>query len=334
MFAHHGRYSRRGFLLGAAAFGCTARAAQSHLEAKALYLVLAPSNLGLRLEPNGMEPGTWQAPAALMAAGLQRIVQARSVVQLPCPPYETREQSGTRIRNGRTLREFSLALARSVRTVLGAGGFPLVIGGDCSILLGCLYGLRLAGGQGLIHIDGHSDFYHPGNYDTSHRLGSAAGMDLALATGRGEPLLTQWPGLDGPLAKDEHTLQLGERDALAPGYTYADIQQTGIRRFIAQEILREGVERTARGVIEYLQARNLRRAWMHVDLDVLDQTVMPAVDSPGSPGLTFSQLSSLLSLLFQSGCVAGADIAIYDPTRDADRRYAAPIVAVLKGAFT
>jgi hypothetical protein len=65
MFAHHGRCSRRSFLFGAAAFSCTARASQSYLEAKALYLVLAPSNLGLRPEPGGKEPGTWQAPAAI-----------------------------------------------------------------------------------------------------------------------------------------------------------------------------------------------------------------------------------------------------------------------------
>jgi arginase family enzyme len=35
---------------------------------------------------------------------------------------------------------------------------------------------------------------------------------------------------------------------------------------------------------------SLTRAWLHVDLDVLDRSAMPAVDSPGTPGLTFAQL--------------------------------------------
>jgi len=42
-------------------------------------------------------------------------------------------------------------------------------------------------------------------------------MDLALATGRGEALLTRWPGIDGPLVIDEDAVQIGERDADDPG---------------------------------------------------------------------------------------------------------------------
>jgi hypothetical protein len=29
----------------------------------------------------------------------------------------------------------------------------------------------------VVHVDGHSDFFHPGNYDSTARLGSVAGMD-------------------------------------------------------------------------------------------------------------------------------------------------------------
>ena len=50
-------------------------------------------------------------------------------------------------------------------------------------------------------------------------------------------------------------------------------------------------------VVERLEQRRLDRVWLHVDLDVLDQGVMPAVDSPGSPGLDFAQLAGLLSRL-------------------------------------
>jgi arginase len=299
-------------------------------------LVLAPSNLGLRPEENGAEPGAWRAPEVLLAAGLKARVGAERVVQLPRPSYDTRPQAGTRIRNGQTLRRFSLDLADEVRTVSEAGAFPLVIGGDCSVLLGSLYGARLAGARGLIHIDGHSDFFHPGNYDTRSRLGSAAGMDLALATGRGEPLLTQWPDVDGPLVRDEDAIQLGERDALTEDFrvSYGDIVRTAITRYIIQDVLKVGIERTAQAVIERLQARRLERVWLHVDLDVLDQSVMPAVDSPGSPGFTFAQLRSLLMRLYWTERVTGATITIYDPMRDPANRYAAPIVTTLGEAFT
>jgi len=328
-------WSRRGFLLGTA-LAALAWRAPARAREKALHLVLAPSNLGLRPEENGAEPGTWRAPEVLMAAGLEARVAAEKVVRLQRPPYDTHAQAGTRIRNGNTLRRFCLDLAGAVSKAIQAGAFPLVIGGDCSVLLGGLYGARLEGARGLIHVDGHSDFFHPGNYDTRQRLGSAAGMDLALATGRGESLLTRWPDIDGPLVRDEDAIQLGERDALSEEFrlSYGDIERTAIQRYIVQDILKAGIEHTAQSVIERLRARDLNRVWLHVDLDVLEQSVMPAVDSPGSPGLTFAQLGSLLTRLYRCGRVTGATITIYDPARDPENRHAAPIVATLGEAFT
>jgi len=328
-------YSRRGLLLGGVALAVMARHAPARPAEKALHLILAPSNLGLRPEADGAEPGTWRAPEVLLAAGLKSGVAAAEVVQLPRPPYDTRAQANTRIRNGQTLRRFSLDLAGAVQNVMKRGAFPLVIGGDCSVLLGSLYGARLGGARGLIHVDGHSDFFHPANYDTRSRLGSAAGMDLALATGRGEPLLTRWPDIDGPLVRDEDAIQLGERDALTADFraSYGDIERTAITRYIIQDVLRTGMDNTAQSVINRLQARGMHRVWLHVDLDVLDQSVMPAVDSPGSPGLTVAQLSSLLGQLFRSGRLAGATTTIYDPAHDPGIRYAASIVTMLGAAF-
>src|SRR5262245_936142 len=105
------------------------------------------------------------------------------------------------MRNGHTLRTFLLELCDRVRVIRVAGGGPLVVGGDCGILLGCLYGLRRAGGRGLVHVDGHSDFTQAASYATPSTLGAAASMDLALASGRGEPLLNEWPDVGTPLAE-------------------------------------------------------------------------------------------------------------------------------------
>lgn len=320
--------SRREFALGAAAAALGAPTPR-------VRLILAPSNLGLRPNEDGSEPGAWRAPAALMSAGLRERVNAERVVSLARPAYGFGEQQGTRVRNGHSLRRFSVALARTVRAEREAHAFPLVVGGDCSVLLGAVYGARLAGGRGLVHVDGHSDFFHPGNYDTRARLGSAAGMDLALVTGRGEPLLTQWPDVDGPLVRDDDAVQIGERDALDAAYVqfYADIMRTGITRLIVQDVLHMGVERAAQVVVDRLRVRGIDRAWLHIDLDVLDRAVMSAVDAPGAPGFDFEQLETLLGALLASGRFGGATVAIYDPERDPERIYANPIVAMLGGAL-
>jgi arginase len=300
-----------------------------------IELITAPSSLGLRPERPGHEPGAWRAPDVLLAAGLAGRLRAARVVELDHPRYEFDAQSGTRIRNGHSLRAYSLALADAVTAALDACRFPVVIGGDCSVLLGCLVGARHHGRCGLIHIDGHRDFFHPNNYDTTARLGSVAGMDLAIATGRGEPLLTHWPHIGTPLAADEDVIQLGDReaDATGPFDEWTTIPETAIVGFTAEQLLCLGADRVAKRVAERLDARGLDRAWLHVDLDVLDREVMPAVDSPGSPGLDFTRLSELLAKLVAGGKVIGADITIYDPELDPDTRHAGPIVECLAGGF-
>jgi hypothetical protein len=75
-----------------------------------------------------------------------------------------------------------------------------------------------------------------------------------------------------------------------------------------------------------LEERGLTRVWLHVDLDVLDQSILPAVDSPGSPGLSTSELSQLLSVLIRTARIAGVNLTIYDPDLDPNRRYAPLLV--------
>ncbi|MEV7794541.1 arginase family protein [Streptomyces sp. NPDC087512] len=292
--------------------------------AAAMDLVQAPWALGLRPSAPGREPGTWRAPRALLSAGLETRLRPARTVALDHPPYAFDAQPATRIRNGVTIREHALRLGEAVRSTLDASRFAVVLGGDCSILLGCLLGARYGGRCGLVHLDGHSDFRHPGNHDAGSSLGSAAGMDLALATGRGELLLTHWPEVGRPLVADEDVVQVGDREdeALAP-----------VTRFTAREIRRIGVAALGERVLGRLERRGLDRVWLHVDLDVLDERVLPAVDSPGRPGMDFSQLAEFVSTLVGSGRTVGLDIAIYDPDRDPDGTYAAPIVDCLTSAL-
>ena len=293
-------------------------------------LIAAPSNLGLRPLRPGHVPGAWRAPEALEAAGLPEALRIERTLRLERPVYDAEPAPSSRIRNGPALRQFSERLAQAVSAALAAHLFPVVVGGDCSVLLGCLAGARPLGPVGLVHVDGHSDFYHPGNYDTASRLGSAAGMDLALATGRGEPLLALWD--DAPLVADALVSQIGERDELDPDYDYRDIEATRIRRFPVRAVQASGIAGTVAAVLAPVDGLE-PPLWLHVDLDVLDEGFMPAVDSPGSPGLSYDDLSELIGRLLASGRILGIDVAIYDPDLDPDGAYARRIVDCLAKAF-
>lgn len=310
--------SRRSFLAAAAALP----AMGSSAKVPGLVVIEAPSNLGLRPLRLAHIPGAWRAPEVLRA-GIHRVLRPSRVDRLTRPTYALDAEPLSRIRNATAIRKFGETLAVSVATALATGEFPVVIGGDCSILLGCLAGAKARQSIGLIHVDGHSDFYHPGNYDTAARLGSAAGMDLALATGRGEPVLARWSGAS--LVEDAFVVQIGERDELDRNYDYADIARTAIRRIPVRRALLLGMRRTVAQALSPVEGER-RPLWLHVDVDVLDGKIMPAVDSPGSPGLTFSQLAELIALFQASGRLLGMNVTIYDPDLDPDHRFARGIV--------
>lgn len=310
---------RREFLCGIAFMAASGFG--SRVDRLALDVIESPSNLGLRPDSTGKLAGTWRAPKALLDAGIAQGFSVRKNISLARPEYHREPEAGTSIRNGQTLRTYSLSLASAVRHSLRSAGFPLVVGGDCSNILGCLYGLRGAGGRGIIYLDGHSDFFHPGNYDVNSRLGSAAGMDLALATGRGESVLTKWPNITSPLVSDGDVLQVGERDRDEPDYPFHEIVSGAIYQITAQEAQALGIDKVASKVEARMASRGIQRAWLHVDADVLDERFMPAVDSPGTPGFSFEELTTLVGSLLQSGRIAGMDVAIYDPDLDASGQY-------------
>ena len=294
-----------------------------------MKVIAAPSNLGLRPLWPGHEPGTWKAPEALFSAGLLDAIGASTAVWMPRPSYSAEAIPGTRLRNGLAMREFNLALADCVAEQHTHGEFVLVIGGDCSILLGALAGARRSGELSLVHIDGHSDFRHPGNYDTQSVLGSVAGMDLALATGRGEALMTQWPHVTEPLVNEQNVVQIGERESRDADFAWPDVNQTAINRIDVFEALAIGADAVLKRTWTTLNAAPEKDYWVHLDVDVLDQSIMPAVDSPGYPGIAPHDLTAILSALVANPRCYGMTVTVFDPELDPDGKYARVIVGIL-----
>ena len=118
-------------------------------------IIDAPSTLGLR--PTGVE----DLPEALKSAGLMRELRAEYGGRVSPLPYSSERDKSTLLLNPDSIRAFSLQLAEAVTFVLHKKQFPLVLGGDCSILIGNLLALRRLGRYGLFFIDGHADFCQP-----------------------------------------------------------------------------------------------------------------------------------------------------------------------------
>jgi arginase len=170
---------------------------------------------------------------------------------------------------------------------------------------------------GLLFLDGHVDFYQPEASPT----GEVADMELALATGRGPALLADLDGL-GPLMADADVVALGARDAderHAAGSQ--DVRATAARVLELADVRAlgaDGAARAADAAVTHLAARGVAGCWVHLDADVLDDAVMPAVDYRQPGGLTPAELTTILRRAMTSGLPVGVSVSIYNPALDPD----------------
>jgi arginase len=287
-----------------------------------LVLIDAPSNLGLRPPEPGKEPGCKAAPAALHRWNIRGRLGANEGGIVPAPAYDPEWYPGFGVRNGEAIRAYSIALAERVGRSLDAGEFPVVLGGDCSILLGNMLALRRRGRYGTIFLDGHLDFRHLGN---SPAVGPAAGEDLALITGRGDDRLVDIDGLK-PYVRDGDVIALGEREG---DEGTNDILDTEITVWNLAAVRHIGLDRAGKLAVERMQEAGVDGLWIHLDVDVLNNEIMPAVDSPQPDGLSYEELATLVAPILASERAAGMEITTYEPDLDADGTYARGLVVGL-----
>jgi arginase len=287
-----------------------------------MAVVGVPSAAGAR------SPGVSDAPFALRQAGL----------------LEALGQGGARVVNLSDLSLFSYALdaehpdARNASAVVCAmkairdempralvEGFTLVLGGDCTLVGGVAGGMRDALGQpvGLIYLDADADLNTP---DTSPS-GILNGMALAIALGEGPRELIEAGGTP-PVVRAQDTVLLGFR-ATDPGETLR--LSTLAWAATAEEVRRLGVLQAADRALGIVPGAG--PILVHLDVDVIDPTEMPAKDvlTPG-PGLSFDETSRILSRLLASPRVHALLVTEYHPGKDPDGKVAARLTEAIAGA--
>ena len=286
-------------------------------------IIDAPSILGLR--PTGVE----YLPEALKAAGLMDRLNADYAGRVSPLPYNSERDKVTLLLNPDSIKTFSVQLADRVSSLIRRRRYPIVLGGDCSIVIGNLLALRRLGRYGLFFIDGHADFYQP----EASLTGEAADMDLAIVSGRGPDVLTNIDGLK-PLVRDQDIILFGYRDReQAASFGSQDVRNTDIYSFDLTYVKEVGITTAAsEAVKKLLQQDELLGFWIHIDADVLDDSIMPAVDYRLNGGLSFCELSELLKIIVASGRTVGMDITIFNPNLDSDGSIAHRFVSsVLEG---
>jgi arginase len=207
-------------------------------------------------------------------------------------------------------------MLRSVRRAFDRGGFPLVLGGDCPVLLGCLAAAGRNAAR-VLFVDGHEDAWTPELSTT----GEAADMELGWLLGCGIDGLPAALRDEIPTAAPENVIVLGARDR-------DELAEAGVRsitdtvRVVPADAIARDPAAVAREAVETMDRRG--PWWLHVDLDVLSTHSLAAVDYRQPGGLDWPTLTELTATALAGAGILGWDVTIYnpdlDPTGDDARR--------------
>jgi arginase len=211
----------------------------------------------------------------------------------------------------------------AVTSILDNGHFPLVIGGDCPLLLGCLAAAKTNERIGLLFVDGHEDAYLPAQSST----GEAADSELAFALGMADASWSPELASVLPLVAPADVRILGARDA---GLLYAE----GVASLGDRVALVDGDRLSAEPGIATAEAVSFLPDawWFHLDLDVLSTEALPAIDYPQPGGLGWNDLSLVVTTAIGAN-PTGWDITIYNPDLDPERIHAQRIVRFIRAAI-
>lgn len=289
---------------------------------------MAVELVGVPFSSTGRAGGIAAAIAVLRSCQLAERLGERVALR-DSGDLDVEDQTPARAR-GRLRNESGLvSLTARTRAVVGAalsrGNWPVLVGGDCPVMLGALAAVRDHDDDvGLVMIDGHEDAYPPGRSPT----GEASDSELGIALGRFDEVLPAELAELTPLVSSEAVALIGPRDAgeLRRDRVSSLADQIWLRTYA--DVRRRGAEATAREAIALVRS-SVRRFWLHVDLDVLRSEDFPAADYRQEGGLTWSGLElATRATLSDPGC-AGWSAVIYNPDLDARRTTAHRVVEFL-----
>ena len=209
--------------------------------------------------------------------------------------------------------------------MLDAGDFPVVLGGDCSIVLGSMLALRRRGRHGLLFIDAHADSTNP-------RPNPPARLRPWISHWSPDVVRELLADLDGrgPLVRDDDVAHLGRRDAQeADEAGSRRIEDTAIRVIDLADVRERGMQRAAEEAVGHLTRAEIDGFWIHIDCDVLDDAVMPAVDYRIPGGLAWEELEAAVRVAVGSGRAVGLEITIFNPRLDDDGSIARALVGCI-----
>ena len=211
------------------------------------------------------------------------------------------------------VRDAVRAVRDAVDLVYGRGALPLVVGGDCSFAIGALAGARRHHARvAACFLDGHVDCYDGSTSPT----GEVADMDIGIVCGAGPAALRGLDGAPDPLVRPGDCVVIGNRfDPADDAHDERELAPPLLQQISGPQLRRGDAGEIGAAIAERLAAQ-AGAIWLHIDCDVLDEAVMPAVTYAQPHGATWDDLEALVGAFAARPELVGVSLADLVPVRD------------------
>jgi arginase len=288
--------------------------------------------IGAALDLGAGRRGVDMGPSAIRYAGLAARIAELGHEYADWGNVETAVAEATAVGDERArflpqIRETSERIAALVARATSDEFLPVVLGGDHSVALGSLAGLReVHGPGGAIWIDAHGDLNSP---ETSPS-GNVHGMVLAAALGLAGDRFRE-DGWNLPAIAPDRVALVGVRSLDAAEREL--LRELDARVFTMSDVDRLGVERAVREALSHVAGSG----FVHVslDMDALDPDVAPGVGTPVRGGLSYREAHLALELVAESGLASSLDVVEVNPILDRENetgKLAVELIASALGA--
>lgn len=207
----------------------------------------------------------------------------------------------------------NVKLAQAVEKSLKNGNLPFVVGGDHSLGLGSMAGVKAATEEeyAVIWIDAHADL----NITESSPSGNIHGMPLGASTGLGDEVLTSLYVNDQKV-KPENIYIIGLR-SVDEGEEVI-IREHGINIWRMTDIRERGMESVIKELQDMLAESGIRKIHLSYDIDSLDSRLVPGTGTPVEDGLEIDESKALVKSIISTGKVGSIDFVEFNPVIDKD----------------
>lgn len=288
--------------------------------------------LEMPLDLGASRHGSDMGPSAIRLAGLKEKITelGHNIIKSSCPmeqyPQEYEDAGDPKAKYLPLITKACEELAKQVEEAAIKQEFPLVLGGDHSIVLGSLAGMSAACKKqgkklGVLYVDAHGDF----NTCETTLSGNIHGMCLSGSCGYGIPELTNLY-FQGAKVDPQNICYVGLRD-LDPKEKQL-MKAAGVTVFTMSHIDKMGFHHVIEQVRDFFKAR-VDYIHLSFDMDCIDPQFAPGVGIQIPGGLNYREALLLMEEMAETQMVKSCDIVEVNPVLDLRNQTAAMAVKLI-----